>query len=90
MITWKERIDKAVASWNGEVSFSAEIMNELPLEIKLDRVFKDAGVRNLITNQQVADELLDLILTHDTSDYFDLGSLEEIFANARAAKVALK
>lgn len=46
--TWSDRIDLAVASWLGQVSFSADLMHSLPLRVKLDRVFKDAGVRDLV------------------------------------------
>lgn len=66
-MTWKERIDKAVASWNGEVSFSRDVMDELPLEIRLDRVFKDAGVRDLIVENQQ----LGMLLTETKQEAFE-------------------
>jgi hypothetical protein len=49
MITWRERLEKAVKVWD-ENSF-------LPNDLRMDRVFKEAGVRDLVVeNQEIADE----------------------------------
>jgi hypothetical protein len=64
MITWRERLAKAVKVWD-ENSF-------LPNDLRMDRVFKGAGVRDLVievedltSSQEQLLDLLEEVMGHD-------------------------
>jgi hypothetical protein len=64
VITWQERLEKAFAAW--------ENWNGLPTVVRLDRVFKEAGVRDLVievedltSSQEQLLDLLEEVMGHD-------------------------
>jgi hypothetical protein len=64
MITWRERIDKAFEAWHR--------WDDMPTELRMDRVFKEAGVRDLVievedltSSQEQLLDLLEEVMGHD-------------------------
>ena len=67
MITWNDRLKLAVESWR-----STQWMGDNMPILRLDRVFKDAGVRDLVkevedltASQEQLLDLLDEVMGHD-------------------------